>query len=354
MPASSSSVPAPTATSCRRRKGILDTRLTVHGRAAHAGRRAREGPQRDPRGGAHRRATCTPSTAAGRASRSTSAGSAAARDPTSSPSAATSRSTSASTTADGLDAVEAAVREVAAATEVPDTTVDARRHGRAGGRWRSSPAAAGSSSTPRRSPSGSGSRSTTPRPAARPTPTRPPGWASRRSTASGRSAATTTRRRSTSRSTRSCRGRRCWPGCCWPSPATRRSSPGGRTTRGSPGDAGRVSGGAGRAAVSSGGPWEAVAGYSRAIVVGDACWVAGTTDAGPDGVSQHPGDIAGQARAVLRDHRAGAREGGFAPGRRRPDPDVRHRHGRRGALSRSTARSSATSARRPRWSPWPA
>ena len=41
------------------RKGILDLRIIVHGRAAHAGRRAREGPQRDPRGGPDRRATCT-------------------------------------------------------------------------------------------------------------------------------------------------------------------------------------------------------------------------------------------------------------------------------------------------------
>jgi enamine deaminase RidA (YjgF/YER057c/UK114 family) len=54
-----------------------------------------------------------------------------------------------------------------------------------------------------------------------------------------------------------------------------------------------------RRRVSSGGPWEAAGGYSRAIVVGDACWVAGTTDAGPDGRSQHPGDAAGQARAAL-------------------------------------------------------
>ncbi len=42
-------------------------------------------------------------------------------------------------------------------------------------------------------------------------------WASRASTAWGRSAATITRRPSTSRSIRSCPGRRCSPGCCWPS-----------------------------------------------------------------------------------------------------------------------------------------
>ncbi len=51
--------------------------------------------------------------------------------------------------------------------------------------------------------------------------------------------------------------------------------------------------------VSSGGPWESTIGYSRAVVVGDSCWVSGTTDAGPDGRSRHPGDIAGQARGAF-------------------------------------------------------
>ena len=67
-----------------------------------------------------------------------------------------------------------------------------------------------------------------------------------------------------------------------------------------------------RRRISSGGPWEAVAGYSRAIVVGDSCWVAGSTDAGPDGVSQHPGDVAGQTRAVLAIIERALAEGGFA------------------------------------------
>ena len=67
-----------------------------------------------------------------------------------------------------------------------------------------------------------------------------------------------------------------------------------------------------RRRISSGGPWESVAGYSRAVVVGDTCWVAGTTDAGPDGVSLHPGDVAAQARAVLRIIEAALAEGGFA------------------------------------------
>ena len=66
-----------------------------------------------------------------------------------------------------------------------------------------------------------------------------------------------------------------------------------------------------RQRISSGGPWESVAGYSRAVVVGDACWVAGTTDAGPDGASQHPGDIGGQARAVFAIIERALTEGGF-------------------------------------------
>lgn len=66
-----------------------------------------------------------------------------------------------------------------------------------------------------------------------------------------------------------------------------------------------------RRRISSGGPWESVAGYSRAVVVGDTCWVAGTTDAGPDGASRHPGDAAGQARAVFAIIQRALAEGGF-------------------------------------------
>ena len=67
-----------------------------------------------------------------------------------------------------------------------------------------------------------------------------------------------------------------------------------------------------RKRISSGGPWEARFGYSRAIVVDDSCWVSGTTDAGPDGKSQHPGDVAGQARAVFTIIEAALQEAGFA------------------------------------------
>jgi len=53
-----------------------------------------------------------------------------------------------------------------------------------------------------------------------------------------------------------------------------------------------------RRLVSSSSTYESRYGYSRAVAVGDSCWVAGTTDAGPDGTSRHPGDAAAQARAA--------------------------------------------------------
>jgi enamine deaminase RidA (YjgF/YER057c/UK114 family) len=64
--------------------------------------------------------------------------------------------------------------------------------------------------------------------------------------------------------------------------------------------------------VSSGGPWEASAGYSRAVAVGDACFVSGTTDAGADGESRNPGDAAAQARAAFAIVEGALGEAGFA------------------------------------------
>jgi enamine deaminase RidA (YjgF/YER057c/UK114 family) len=68
----------------------------------------------------------------------------------------------------------------------------------------------------------------------------------------------------------------------------------------------------GRRLVSSGSPYEARYGYSRAVAVGDCCWVAGTTDAGPDGTSRHPTDPAAQARAAFGIALDALREAGFA------------------------------------------
>jgi enamine deaminase RidA (YjgF/YER057c/UK114 family) len=66
-----------------------------------------------------------------------------------------------------------------------------------------------------------------------------------------------------------------------------------------------------RRLISSGGPWESTGGYSRAVAVGDTCWVAGTTDAGPDGRSLHPGDIAAQATAVFAIIETALHDAGF-------------------------------------------
>lgn len=67
-----------------------------------------------------------------------------------------------------------------------------------------------------------------------------------------------------------------------------------------------------RSRISSGGPWEAAYGYSRAVVTGDTCHVAGTTDAGPDGRSRHPGEAAEQARAAWEIVANALREAGFS------------------------------------------
>jgi len=63
----------------------------------------------------------------------------------------------------------------------------------------------------------------------------------------------------------------------------------------------------GRRLVSSGSRWEGPYGYSRAVVVGDGCWVAGTTDPSGD----HYGDPVGQARAALAIIERALTEAGF-------------------------------------------
>lgn len=68
----------------------------------------------------------------------------------------------------------------------------------------------------------------------------------------------------------------------------------------------------GRRNISSGGPFEASVGYSRAVTIGESCWVAGTTDAGPDGRSAHPGDAGAQTRAIIGIAERALGEAGFA------------------------------------------
>ncbi|MGK2850478.1 MAG: M20 family metallopeptidase [Candidatus Limnocylindrales bacterium] len=105
------------------RKGILDTRLTVHGRAAHAGVEPEKGRSaileasrliRDLHGLNGRWPGVTVNV--GKVTGGTRPNVVAER--------CDLEVDVRSTNAEGLDAVEAAVREVAAATEVPDVTVD--------------------------------------------------------------------------------------------------------------------------------------------------------------------------------------------------------------------------------------
>lgn len=56
--------------------------------------------------------------------------------------------------------------------------------------------------------------------------------------------------------------------------------------------------------VSSGAPWEPVAGYSRAVRAGRRIAVAGTTATDASGTVLHPGDAAGQTRVVIEKIRA--------------------------------------------------
>ena len=182
------------------RKGILDTRLTVHGRAAHAGVEPEKGRNaileaarlvRDLHALNGRWPGVTVNV--GKITGGTR--------PNVVPERCELEVDVRADTADGLAGAEAAVRELAATTEIDGTYGRRAGHGRV-----AADGEAGAERPPGRACRGRrraawASRSTTPRPVGRPTPTRPPGWACRRSTGSGRSVATTTRPRSTSTST---------------------------------------------------------------------------------------------------------------------------------------------------------
>lgn len=65
-----------------------------------------------------------------------------------------------------------------------------------------------------------------------------------------------------------------------------------------------------RKLISSGSPFETQVGYSRAVVQGDWCFVAGTT--GPDPVSKAlPDSVADQARNALNIIEQALKDGGF-------------------------------------------
>ena len=94
-----------------------------------------------------------------------------------------------------------------------------------------------------------------------------------------------------------------------------------------------------RRLISGHSPFEPVAGFSRAVVVGSTVHVAGTAPIPPDG-SPTPESAYEQARLCLSIIAEALERAGASRRRRRPHADVRHRCRRTGATSRApTARS---------------
>jgi enamine deaminase RidA (YjgF/YER057c/UK114 family) len=65
-----------------------------------------------------------------------------------------------------------------------------------------------------------------------------------------------------------------------------------------------------RTNISSGTPWEAMAGYSRAVRIGQFVYVAGTTASDTEGKVQGVGDAYAQAKFILNKIETGLKEAG--------------------------------------------